>query len=464
MRLAELEGRRVAVWGLGREGLAALRALRRRLPALPLTLLCSEDEAAALRESTEADELLDGTNIVATEPDAALLRRFDVVVKSPGISPYRGPVPEAQAAGVRFVSGSALWFAEHPRARTIAVTGTKGKSTTAALIAHLLRAAGQRVALCGNIGLPLLELLDPPVEPDWWVMELSSFQTRDLDAVPEIAILLNLFPEHLDWHGSYERYAADKLRLLGDASRRPRIAIVDEELAGALPELPAGSIRWFGGGEGFHVGESGIFERDREFLRWEAIPLPGRHNARNLCGALTAIKAAGVDPASVRHAVSGFGALPHRLQVLGEREGLTWVNDSIATTPHATLAALAFFGDREVSVLVGGFDRGVAWEDFRLGMSIAPARNVIAMGQNRDRIVAALEGLDPERPRVLRADGLEEAVTRARALTPAGGVVLLSPGAPSFGEFRDYVERGRRFAALAGFDPDAISAIEGMGL
>ena len=231
MRIADLADKRVAVWGAGREGRAAILALRRNLPSLAFDVICSPEERASLERDAALSGLPPLPQWVTHAPTAESLARYDVVVKSPGISPYKSPVPEAIAAGVRFVSGTALWFGEHGNARTIAVTGTKGKSTTTALIAHLLRAAGKRVALCGNIGVPLLELLQPEAEPDWWVMELSSFQTRDMEAVPEIAVVLNVYPEHLDWHGSFERYSQDKLAILGDDVTRPRVAVIGPDIA-----------------------------------------------------------------------------------------------------------------------------------------------------------------------------------------------------------------------------------------
>src|ERR1700759_3364192 len=208
MKLADLATARVAIWGCGREGGSALKAIHSRFPDKTVTVYCNLDESKSLREDDRAvaDTL---------RPEAEDLSLFDVVIKSPGISPYKPPY--TQANNVRFTSASALWFSEHADARTICVTGTKGKSTVTALIAHLLRAGGRRVALAGNIGLPLLELLDPPNEPDWWVIELSSFQTRDFDGAPTVAVINNLYEEHLDWHGSAQRYIDDKLRIAARA-------------------------------------------------------------------------------------------------------------------------------------------------------------------------------------------------------------------------------------------------------
>ena len=463
MRCAELEGRRVAVWGAGREGRAAYEALARRLPDTRVTVICRDGERAEVA-LWAGDGGARAPEINTSEPTAELLRRFDVVVKSPGITPYQPAVDGALAAGVRFISGTALWFAEHPQARVIAVTGTKGKSTTTALIAHLLRAAGRRVALAGNIGVPLLELLDPPRLPEWWVVELSSFQTRDMEAVPEIAVVLNVYEEHLDWHRDAAHYHADKLALLGAPGRRPRASVI-----GARRMLPAGfepeqGVVHFGAPPGFDVADGAIRREGRLVLDLAQLPLPGEHNALNLCAALAAVEAAGEDAVALAGAVRGFRPLPHRLQVLGERGGITYVNDSIATTPHATIAALAHYRGREVAVIVGGYDRGVDWAPFGAAVLAAPPRTVLVAGANAARIVAALAGLPRDACRVLQLDDLAAAVAAARELLPPGGVVLLSPGAPSFDAFRDYAERGRRFAALAGFDPDSISAIEGLGL
>ena len=222
--IARLGGKRVALWGWGREGRAAHAALRSRLPALPLTLFCSEAEAA------EASALGDAALSIEHDASGERLAAFEVVVKSPGISPNKPEALFAASRGTCFIGGTALWFAEHAgdgtMARTLCVTGTKGKSTTSSLLAHLLRAAGLRTALAGNIGVPMLELLDE--RADAWVVELSSYQTRDVAASgarPQVAIVTNIHPEHLDWHGSEARYVEDKLALVTAA--KPRIVVLN---------------------------------------------------------------------------------------------------------------------------------------------------------------------------------------------------------------------------------------------
>jgi UDP-N-acetylmuramoylalanine--D-glutamate ligase len=447
MKLTELERARVAVWGYGREGRAALAALHRRFPREVLTLFCSEQEAGAAR--------VEGVNVETVQPDAAALARFDIVIKSPGISPYKPPIPEAVAAGVKFTSGTALWFAENPQAHVIAVTGTKGKSTTSAMIAHLARSLGVRTALAGNIGLPLLELLDG--EAQLWVVELSSFQTGEAGPL-EVGVITSLYEEHLDWHGSRTHYATDKLKL-ACASRTLIVNAGQGELLARTAAHPRRVT--FGDSAGWHVRDDAIARGDERILPLSAIPLPGEHNAMNVCAALAAIECAGLDAVAAARHVAGFKPLPHRLQSLGVRGGIEYVNDSISTTPHATLEALRSLHGRAVTVLVGGFDRGVDWNPFVEYVAKHPPHAIVAMGANGVRIAESLHAAGIP---VTQADALDAALRSARAATSVDGVVLLSPGAPSFDQFTDYAERGRKFARLVGFDPAGIAQIEGLGI
>jgi UDP-N-acetylmuramoylalanine--D-glutamate ligase len=466
VRISQLEERRVALWGWGREGRAAHQAIRARLPALPLTLFCSDAEAV------EAAALGDVVLHIETQATAARLSAFEIVIKSPGISPNGPAALSAASSGTRFIGGTSLWFAEHagddgivPHA--FCVTGTKGKSTTTSLLAHLLRASGRRTALAGNIGLPLLEVLDPQPAPDAWAIELSSYQTGDVAASgahPDVAVVLNLFPEHLDWHGNEARYIEDKLKLVTEA--RPRIAVLnaaDPRLA-AL-DLPNGDVRWFNRADGWHLRNDDLYRGDEFVMDTLPLPLPGRHNRSNLCAVLTALEAAGIDALPLAAHAQSFRPLPNRLQAMGARDGITWVNDSISTTPHATLAALECFAGRRIALLVGGHDRGVDWSDFAARMRDRAPRAIITMGANGLRIHDLLAPVAGEGGFILQqVETLPEAVAAALASLDGDGVVLLSPGAPSFGQYRDYVARGRHFAALAGFDPDDITAIPGLGI
>ena len=457
MRISELEGKRIAIWGYGREGRAALAALRWKLPRQPITVFCSADEAAAI--AAMEDPGLD----IDTAPDAGKLAAFEIVIKSPGISPYTSPAADAALMGTKFVGGTALWFGEHPEARAICVTGTKGKSTVTALIAHLLRAAGKRTALAGNIGLPLLELLDADPAPDAWVIELSSYQAAEA-LHPDVAVVLNFFPEHLDWHGTEARYFRDKMALVTQG--RPRVAVVnaaDPRLVDL--DIPTGThVAFFNHGDGWHVRDHEIWRGFEQVLDARHLPLPGRHNRVNLCAALAAVEAFGLDARPLAAAAHSFRPLPHRLQSLGTMDGIEYVNDSISTTPIASIAALDLYRGRRVAILVGGFDRGIDWGAFVDRMASEPPRIVITMGQNGPRIFEKLKPLAGGRFVLQEAAELEDAVRLARKALETEGVVLLSPGAPSFPRYKDYVERGRHFARIAGFDPERISAIPGLGI
>jgi UDP-N-acetylmuramoylalanine--D-glutamate ligase len=459
LKISELEGKRVAIWGYGREGRAALAALRWRLPRQQITVFCNDVEAVTLRGMEDPNLVVDTGSV-----DGPRLSGFDVVIKSPGISPYTSPVVDAQLHGTQFIGGTALWFAENPAERTICVTGTKGKSTVTALIAHLLRSASRRTALAGNIGLPLLELLDVDPPPQYWAIELSSYQAREA-VRPEVAVVLNFFPEHLDWHGTEQRYFEDKMALVTEG--KPRVAVLNagDPRLGAL-DIPAGvAVSWFNHGDGWHLRDNELWRSQRLVMDTRSLPLPGRHNRLNLCAALAAIEALGLDAVALASAAATFKPLPHRLQLLGTRDGVEFVDDSISTTPHASLAALDCHRGRRIAILVGGYDRGVDWGAFAERMLVEPPLAVITMGQNGPRIHERLKQIAVNnRFVVAEATEMEDALRLGRELLQNKGMILLSPGAPSFPRYKDYAERGRHFAKVAGFDPKASSAIPGLGV
>ncbi|HEV2608162.1 MAG TPA: cyanophycin synthetase, partial [Xanthomonadaceae bacterium] len=217
--------------------------------------------------------------------------------------------------------------------------------------------------------------------------------------------------------------------------------------------------------DGWHLRDAALHRGDEHVMDTGGISLPGRHNLWNLCAALAAIDALGIDARPLAAHAMNFVPLPHRLQSLGERDGICYVNDSISTTPHASLAALDCHANDEVAILVGGYDRGVDWSPFVERMRAKPAHAVITMGRNGPRIHAMLQSLaDAGTLHLHAARDMKEAIALARAALPKGGTILLSPGAPSFGAYTDYAARGRDFAARSGFDPDIISRIPGLGI
>ena len=445
MRIASLEESRIAILGAGREGQAAYSWLRSRLPGKSLTVI-----AEAPADPAFLDRIQPGDRLLVEPLSTERLRSFDVLVRSPGISPYREPLRAALAAGVRMTTPSNLWFAAHPDARTICITGTKGKSTTSALMAHLLQSCGHKVKLAGNIGLPLLACDEQDV--DWWVVELSSYQIADLEAKPTIAVILNFSPEHLDWHGSEAVYRQDKFRLAALAGRQPLILNAsDRELSAHF--AAAANVTWFNSSTGVHVVGKSLFEDDTALPVNMPPGLPGLHNLVNAAAALTAARSAGLDLRQAAGAIADFKSLPHRLQVLGQSNAVTFINDSIASTPVATVAALESLGDRPVILIVGGLDRGLDWSRYASAFLDRPPKALIGVPANGPRIMETLrqEGLSPDRGFHEAAD-LQAAVALAKELAVAGDTVLLSPGAPSFPHFADFRDRGQAFARLCGFE------------
>ena len=445
MRRADLIGRKVGILGLGREGRAARKYLRSITPELELALICeSPPDRAFAAQLGEKDQLITGPL------SRARLEQFDLLVRSPGISPYRPSVQTAMQAGVEITTASNLWFSAHPGEKTICVSGTKGKSTTSALIAHALRSCAYRVSLAGNIGRPLLSCSDKNV--DWWVIELSSFQLTDLDTKPSVAVMLNLSEDHLDWHGNERVYQRDKLRLVELAGDSPVIVnAADPVLVDALSART--DIIWFNSTSGIHVEGSSILDGEEVLPLRVPEELPGAHNLANIAAALAVLKVIGADVLRAARGIDSFQSLPHRLQLVGERDGVRFVNDSIASSPVATAAALEALSARPVTLIIGGLDRGLDWAPYIRAFKSGMPQAIIAIPDNGPRIIETFQnsGLHAERGFHEVAD-LAVAVELAEKLTVSGGVVLLSPGAPSFGQFADYRDRGRKFAQYCGFE------------
>ncbi len=423
LRLAELAGRRVGVWGYGREGRAAVRAAQAAGAAGVLVADSRPVDAATLPAG------------VTATADVADLAGCDVVVRSPGISPYR---EDARLLAERTVvttgTGIALAEAAAREVPVLCVTGTKGKSTTSALAAAVLTAAGRAAVHAGNIGTPLLDVLLDGVGDRTLVVEVSSYQAA---AVPDFAgrgALTSLAPEHLDWHGSVETYYRDKLRVFAACPER---SVVVSAQARALAEqyLDPGQL----------VGPADVVPADLA-ARLAPAHLPGAHNRSNVEVALAACALMGLDLAAtadaVTAAVAGFRALPHRLSPVATLGGVTFVDDTLSTTPVSVLAALDALAGRPVTLVAGGQDRGLDYT--ALARTLVTRRDAVALVTVPDtgaRLAADVRREAAGVPvRLAETASLEEAVATAVATTPPGGVVLLSPGAPSYNRFRDFEE------------------------
>ena len=447
MRAADLGGKRVAVWGLAREGRAAIRFIRARHPLLPVTGARRRSSDAAPGRSWRRHRLRLRFRAHRRRP-----RRVEAIVKSPGVSLYRDEIRAARDKGATITSLLNLWFAEQYALTTICVTGTKGKSTTASLIAHMLRGLGRRVALAGNIGVPITEI--DPDAVDYAVIELSSYQVADFTGACDIAVLTSLFPEHLDWHRSVDNYYRDKVNLLAHGRR----AIVDREAAarvGAILGDRAPPTDLFNDANRLHARDGVIFDGPVRIGVVQNAYLARPHNLANLCAALTVVKWLGLDPAAALGSVRDFEGLPHRQQELGVVGGVLYVNDSISTVPEATLAALSVYAGRDITLILGGYDRGVDYGALIGRIVAGAARNVICLGAGGRRICDQMRAELARAPdaacALYRVRSMAEAVSHGKTGDAAGGVVLLSPAAPSYGDYRDFTERGRDFAGHVGF-------------
>jgi UDP-N-acetylmuramoyl-L-alanine---L-glutamate ligase len=421
----------VGVWGLGVEGQASIRRLR------------SMGRDPVLVDDAPGADSLDGLEILTTGAGGMdALRSCDVVVKSPGISRYRPEVTQLAEAGVNVSGGLGLFMAEADPARVVCITGTKGKSTTTALAVHLLRGLGVDARAGGNIGVAPWDPAGGPA-PDYWIVETSSFQVPDLRNAPAVVAVTSLAPDHLDWHGTVERYYADKLSLC----TKPGVTLAladdaDAELHRNVALLGP-HVRWV---------DPAAVGRD---ATWSAaLGLTGPHNARNASVARAVLEGLGIPGASDEDALTaaaqGFDGLPSRCRSLGSVGDVEFVDDSLSTNVLPAQAALRAYAERPVALLVGGHDRGV---DYRpLGRTIA-ARTaptlVVTMPDNGPRIGDSIREAADGQVEIRAAADLTAAVEAAFAWAPSGAVVLLSPAAPSFGRFGDYRERAAAFAAAA---------------
>ncbi len=432
--LAELKQCRVAMWGFGVEGKATAEYLKKH--HVSFKVLCREDEV---------DNRYD---CLTKEVTTTLLNDFDVVIKSPGISPYKSIIKQAKT---QFTSPTALWFVnEYPKCKctnVIAVTGTKGKSTTASLLTHVLDACEMKVNLLGNIGQPLIA---SGVDYDAIVLEASSFQIYDGQIRADIAVMTNLFEEHLDWHNGTDNYYCDKLKILDHAA----VKILNAENK-ALMSRTRGmdDVVYFNDKSGYYVKDEFLMHGHDIVLSLADITLIGQHNLQNIGTVLQVCRQLSLDMGICIAAIKTFQPLAHRLQNLGKIGKHFAINDSIATTPIATLAAMQTVDLSITTLLVGGYDRGNNWIDFADELMMNPPELLILSGENSQVIYNRLQSQNANFTYLLCQD-LNSAIKQARTLTVDDGIILLSPGAPSFDQFGSYIERGNFFEQQLRFYED----------
>ena len=453
----------VLVIGLGRSGRASVEVLRGRVGSIAAT---DEAPPESLRDALAE---LRAANVPFVAPDAldAVLDGITVAVLSPGV-PLNNPlVRRVQAARVPVFSEVEVAY-RICRAPIVAVTGTKGKTTTTALVGALFAAAGKTVHVGGNIGNPLIRETASAAPEDWVIAEVSSFQLESIRSFkPRVSLINNITPDHLDRYHSMDEYTEAKFRIF--ANQGPGDTFVgnlDDPIVAGAPGEDGNRIKaralWFAGEPRrestlyLRNGETIVYApptgdpRPVDILRTAEIPLRGRHNVENVMGAVLVALAAGLPVAAIREGVRGFRALRHRLEPVATIDGVEYVDDSKATNPGSVIAALRAFEERPIVLIAGGKAKGTNFAE--LGRAISSrTKAVVLIGEAADAI-----GGFVKRAKLARAASMDDAVAQARALAEPGDVVLLSPGCASFDMFDSAEHRGELFAgAVRALEPVA---------
>lgn len=438
--------KRVLLLGFGAEGRASLQ----------FAVQCGAREVAIADQadtvSLPPSEAHLVTHIFSGADWLVGLHDFDIIVRSPGVPLRHLANLEHAAPHIVVTSGTDIFLAHH-RDTTIGVTGTKGKSTTTSLIHHMLVSAHLDAQLGGNIGIPALTLLEKNAA--FYVMEFSSYQLADVHHSPHVAVLLNLYPEHLDHHGSLELYYQAKATIA--RFQKPSDLLVLPSEPAHIRKLSANSeaqrVYWGLPNDTSWIDNDSFYYRcakgDAHRVCSVRDPLlKGPGNQRNILAALAAVRHLALPTVALAQAITTFRPLPHRLEEVGVVDGVTYINDSISTVPEATINALETFGPAVTTILLGGFDRGVAFDGLVDYLMTTAVSTIILFPPSGARLAQKLRAhpLFLTTPRtIIEVTSMPEAVEQAALLTPPSTICLLSPASPSFPLFRNFEQRGAAF-------------------
>jgi UDP-N-acetylmuramoylalanine--D-glutamate ligase len=446
--MLELKNKRVLVVGLGKSGLAAARFLKARGARVTVS------DARPAMLIAELSELLEqGYMVEAGSHGLLTFRRQDLIVVSPGVPMSTPELKQVRAMGAHII-GELELGAQYLQGEVVAVTGSNGKTTTTTLIGEILKAAGRSTLVGGNIGRPVTAMVDESTTESWSVLEVSSFQLETVETFkPKIALVLNITPDHLDRHGTFEEYAALKARVTEFQTAEDFLILNGEDKdTQMIAAKTKAQIFWFSTRrpikQGTFVhGESILFvpregASSERVMPVAEIPLAGAHNVENVLAAVCAARLAGVESATIRAAVREFKAVEHRLEFVREVGGVKYYNDSKATNVDATLKAVEAFAGG-IHLILGGKDKG---SDYRVLESLLRERvkTVITIGSAAEKIERQLDGV----VKIERAETLKRAVAYAHEAAVAGDTVLLAPACASFDQFENYEQRGRVFKEL----------------
>jgi UDP-N-acetylmuramoyl-L-alanine---L-glutamate ligase len=449
-----LAKQKVLILGFGKEGQSTFRFLRAHFPGLPVSVA---DRDPGLQANT--GDLLNGPLVTLHLGQDYLgsLADYPFIIKSPGVSIPAGLKPGPDAM---MTSQTRLMLEAYHRQIT-GITGTKGKSTTSSLIHHLLKTSGISCILVGNIGLPPFDYLDQVGSDTQIVFEMSSHQLEDSIVAPHISVLLNLFPEHLDRYASLEDYYSAKMRILSGQIEDDTF-IYNEDIPGISERISKIRTRrrYLSFSSGFLMKEGCYLAGNRIILRHDGIDnefaeitddflLKGQHNRMNMMAAILAARQAGANDEAIRTGLRTFRGLEHRLEYVGHFKGIHFYNDSIATIPEATIAAVRTLPETDTLIL-GGFDRMLdytAMTDFLVHSGV---KNFIFLGKAGLRMLEGFRLYNRDDKTLLPAESLQEAFGLILKVTEKGKICLLSPAAASYDSFRNFEERGSLFKKIAG--------------
>jgi|HubBroStandDraft_6_1064221.scaffolds.fasta_scaffold06973_5 UDP-N-acetylmuramoylalanine--D-glutamate ligase len=446
----ELKNKRVLVVGLGKSGIAAARFLKARGAQVTV----SDIRPAGL--ISELPALLDAGIMVETGSHGILtFRRQDLIVVSPGVPSNTPELTTVRAMGIPII-GELELGSEFLQGQVVAITGSNGKTTTTTLIGEIFKASGKPTLVGGNIGRPVVDMVAESTPGTWSVLEVSSFQLETIQAFKaRIALVLNITPDHLDRHGSFEAYAAAKTRITENQNSDDFLILnAEDEPTKLVAAKTKAQIYWFSPRRqvkqgAFVHGESILF-RAKEggdvepIMPVAEIPLAGAHNVENVLAAVCAARLAEVEAHVIREAVAAFHAVEHRLEFVRELNGVRWFNDSKATNVDATAKAVEAFPGG-IWLILGGKDKDSDYSTLS-PLLRARVKAVITIGSAAEKIESQLAGV----VKIERTGTMERAVAWARNEAKAGDVVLLAPACASFDQFENYEHRGRVFKQLVG--------------
>ena len=426
--MTNFKSKNIAILGLGLEGKDALSFLLDKAVKVSVFDRKKENELDLGRIDRTKIKLFCGKNY-----DLSKLFEYDLVVRSPGVYRYQDEIVQAEKNGVDITSPIKI-FLELCPAKTIGVTGTKGKGTTASLIYEILKASGKDVFFAGNIGVPYLEILPKLSEKSIVVLELSSFQLIDAKKSPNVAVVLNITVDHLDWHKDIKEYVESKKNIVKYQDNKDFAVINKDYLTSKnFAEDTRANVVFF--------SKKTLQDKYKKRLL-----LRGEHNLENISAAVSTTKIFRTNDTEIIAVLSKFKGLEHRLELVGKVKEVTFYNDSFATGPQPTIAAIEAF-DEPTTLILGGYDKGLDYSS--LARIISKRKNVKAVlliGSLSRKIKKEINKFSFKGKLVeLGKSKMKEIVRKAFEVTPRGGIVLLSPAAASFDMFKDYKDRGYQF-------------------